>query len=68
MAVYCINYYGKVMNEFEREFLLRELCRQHGSKKKTADALGMNYRSLMYRLKALGITSSVLVQRPDETN
>ncbi len=48
----------KVMAEIEREYILKAMEIAHGSKQRAADLLGINMRSLRYRLDKLGLESS----------
>jgi len=44
----------KVMAEIEREYIIKAIEMSHGSKRNTAELLGINMRSLRYRLDKLG--------------
>lgn len=44
-------YYVRIMDSFEKEFLMRELTRNHWNRKLTSIALGVSYRLLLYRIK-----------------
>jgi two-component system response regulator PilR (NtrC family) len=45
----------KVMSGIERDYILKALDMAHGSKQVAAELLGINQRSLRYRLGKLGI-------------
>lgn len=45
----------KVMSGIERDYILKALDMAHGSRQKAAGLLGINQRSLRYRLSKLGI-------------
>jgi two-component system response regulator PilR (NtrC family) len=45
----------KVMAEIEREYIIKAIEMSHGSKRNTAELLGINMRSLRYRLDKLGL-------------
>jgi two-component system response regulator PilR (NtrC family) len=45
----------KELAKIESEYILKALDRAHGNRKKTADLLGINMRSLRYRLEKLNI-------------
>jgi two-component system, NtrC family, response regulator PilR len=45
----------KYVEEIERTLLLKALDRTHGIKKKAADLLGINFRSMRYRLEKYGL-------------
>ncbi len=45
----------KFVEEIERTLLLKALDRTHGIKKKAADLLGINFRSMRYRLEKYGL-------------
>jgi len=48
----------RVMAEIEREYILKAMEMTHGSHKKAAELLGINMRSLRYRLDKLGLEAS----------
>ena len=48
----------EAMAEIERDYILRAMEMAHGSKQKAAGILGINMRSLRYRLDKLGLHSS----------
>ena len=45
----------KAMAEIERDYIFRAMELAHGSKQKASELLGMNMRSLRYRMEKLGI-------------
>jgi len=45
----------KVMADIEREYMLKAMEMAHGSKQEAAELLGINMRSLRYRLDKLGL-------------
>jgi two-component system response regulator PilR (NtrC family) len=45
----------KVMAEIERDYIIKAIEMSHGSKRNTAELLGINMRSLRYRLDKLGL-------------
>ena len=45
-----------VLNEFERQMLLKALNQTGGAKKQAANLLGLNFRSFRYRLKKYGMS------------
>ena len=47
-----------VMAEIEREYILKAMEVAHGSKQRAAELLGINMRSLRYRLDKLGLEPS----------
>jgi two-component system response regulator PilR (NtrC family) len=48
----------KAMAEIEREYILKAMEMGHGSKQRAAELLGINMRSLRYRLDKLGLEAS----------
>lgn len=48
----------RILGDVEREFLVRALDHTGGVRKKAAEALGITFRSIRYRLKKLGVTGS----------
>ncbi len=48
----------KIVEEIERTLLLKALDRTHGIKKKAAELLGINFRSMRYRLEKYGLNHS----------
>jgi len=45
----------KVMEEIEKEYILKALELAHGSRQKAATLLGLSMRSFRYRIEKLGI-------------
>lgn len=45
----------KILGEVERFYLQRALAYAGGVRRKAADALGVTFRSMRYRLKKLGV-------------
>jgi two-component system response regulator PilR (NtrC family) len=49
----------KLVEEIERTLLLKALNRTHGIKKKAAELLGINFRSMRYRLDKYGLNDGM---------
>ncbi|HSB04357.1 MAG TPA: sigma-54 dependent transcriptional regulator [Thermodesulfobacteriota bacterium] len=49
----------KLVEEIERTLLLKALDRTHGIKKKAAELLGINFRSMRYRLEKYGLNQDL---------
>ena len=47
----------KVLEELERDYLLKALRMAHGSRQRAAQLLGINTRSLRYRMEKLDLNS-----------
>ena len=48
----------EIMNELEREFVVKALEKTGGVKKKAAELLGVTFRSMRYRIEKFGITDT----------
>jgi len=48
-----------LVEEIERTLLLKALDRTHGIKKKAAELLGINFRSMRYRLEKYGLNQDM---------
>ncbi len=49
----------KLVEEIERNLLLKALGKTHGIKKKAAELLGINFRSMRYRLEKYGLNGEM---------
>jgi two-component system response regulator PilR (NtrC family) len=52
----------KLVEEIERTLLLKALNRTHGIKKKAAELLGINFRSMRYRLDKYGLNDGADIE------
>lgn len=46
----------RVRNEFEREYILKELERNRWNRKKTASDLGLSYRTILNKIEQFKLT------------